>query len=551
MKQNILRVAAAVPVVFPADCTRNVERLIALARRASEAGAQITVFPAWCITGATCGDLLQQPLLLEQADAAVADFLQGTASLPGTFVIGTPVCTGKDVEHLTLAVSQGRIIRKAIGEKGLALDGEVIVFPTAQPEIAGHHVRRVRRLTQISACRHQAVIRAGAGFGESTTDAVYAGGALIVADGKVLAQAPRFSTDDQFITADIDTDALVAAQNVSPTPFLPTDQPLDAYFEEMLDIQSLGLATRLTHIHCRRVVVGISGGLDSTLALLVIVRAFERLGLDRKDILGITMPGFGTSGRTYRNALALMQCLGITMREISIREACLQHFADIGVDVSRHDVTFENCQARERTQILMDLANKENAIVVGTGDLSEIALGWCTYNGDHMSMYNVNGNIPKTVMQHLVRHIAATCGNDAEAAILHDIVDTPISPELLPPADGEQDDVTSQRTEEVLGPYELHEFFLYHFILHQASPRKIYRMAQTAFAGKYTNDEIRHWLRTFFHRFFSQQFKRNCSPDAPQVTEISLSPRGGWSMPSDITAARWLKECDALENEKE
>ena len=546
MEGNTLRVAAAVPTVFPADCKTNVEHLIALARRASEGGAQLTVFPAWCITGATCGDLLRHPLLLEQADRAVADFLTATATLPGTFVIGGPVCTGTAVEHLTMAVCQGRIVRKAVGDNGLVLDDEIICLPTAQPEVAGHHIRRKRRLTHMSACRHRAIVWAGAGYGESTTDAVYAGGALIIADGKVLAEAPRFSTDEQLITADIDCAALVAAQAVSSTPFLPTDQPLDTYFEEMLDIQCTGLATRLAHIHCRRVILGISGGLDSTLALLVAVRTFDRMGYDRRDVLGITLPGFGTSGRTYRNALALMECLGITAREISIREACNQHFADIGVDASQHDVTYENSQARERTQILMDLANKENAIVVGTGDLSELALGWCTYNGDHMSMYSVNSSVPKTVMQHLVRHIAATCGNDAEAAILTDIVDTPISPELLPSADGVQDDATAQRTEDYVGPYELHDFFLYHFIRHQAPPRKLYRMAQTAFAGRYTDDELRHWLRTFFRRFFGQQFKRSCMPDGPQVTEVSLSPRGSWSMPSDITATHWLEECDNL-----
>lgn len=549
MKQEILRVAAAVPIVYPADCERNVSNLIALAKKAAETGAQITVFPAWCITGATCGDLLKQPLLLEQADAAVADFLEATSALQGTFIIGAPICTGDSIEHMTIAACKGRIIRKTVGAKRLILDNEVIVLPTAQPEIAGHHARHMRRITHMSACRHQAVIWAGAGFGESTTDAVYAGGAAIVADGKILAEAPRFSIVERLITADINTDELIAAQAISPTPFLPTDQPLDAYFEDMLNIQCTGLATRLTHINCQRAIIGISGGLDSTLALLVIVRTFDYMNLDRNGIIGVTMPGFGTSGRTYRNALALMQCLGITIKEISIREACLQHFADIGVDAANHDVTYENSQARERTQILMDLANKENAIVVGTGDLSELALGWCTYNGDHMSMYGVNGSVPKTVMQHLVRHIANTCDNETESAILNDIVDTPISPELLPSADGTQDDATAQRTEDYVGPYELHDFFLYHFIRSQASPKKIFRMAKVAFVGKYTDKELQHWLHTFFRRFFGQQFKRSCMPDGPQVTEVSLSPRSSWSMPSDVAATRWLKECDELTEE--
>ena len=266
------------------------------------------------------------------------------------------------------------------------------------------------------------------------------------------------------------------------------------------------------------------------------------------------MPGFGTSGRTYRNALALMQSLGITMQEISIREACLQHFSDIGIDPANHDVTYENSQARERTQILMDLANKENAIVIGTGDLSEIALGWCTFNGDHMSMYGVNGSIPKTLMQHIVRHIAHTTADTAVRDTLLDIVDTPISPELVPAKpssnkDGDSPSVIGQKTENIVGPYELHDFFLWHFFVNHAGPCQIYRMAQNVFGGpkgKYTDEELKHWLRTFFRRFISQQFKRNCMPDGPQITAVSLGPRGAWSMPSDAAATLWLKECDEL-----
>ena len=347
---------------------------------------------------------------------------------------------------------------------------------------------------------------------------------------------------------------------VNPHPFVPGGAALNERCEEIFSIQVAALAKRIKHTSAKTVVLGISGGLDSTLALLVCVRAIDKLQRPRADIVGITMPGFGTTDRTYNNALSLMQSLGITIREIPIREACIQHFSDIGHDPSNHDVTYENCQARERTQILMDVANQMGGFVVGTGDLSELALGWCTYNADHMSMYGVNSSVPKTLVKHLVRWVALRPSLDeASRTTLLDIVDTPISPELIP-AD-EQGNIT-QKTEDLVGPYELHDFFLYQFLRHGFRPRKIYFLALHAFAGGQTYDNtgdqltepvghydpatIKHWLTTFCRRFFTQQFKRSCLPDGPKVGSVSLSPRGDWRMPSDASYALWLQECNEL-----
>jgi NAD+ synthase (glutamine-hydrolysing) len=335
---------------------------------------------------------------------------------------------------------------------------------------------------------------------------------------------------------------------VDPHPFIPKAENMQDACEEILSIQVAGLGKRLYHINAQKVVIGISGGLDSTLALLVTVKTFDKLGLDRKGIIGITMPGFGTTDRTYNNALKLMEALGVTVREISIAKAVTQHFEDIGQNAKIHDVTYENSQARERTQILMDVANKENAIVIGTGDLSELALGWATYNGDHMSMYGVNAGVPKTLIRYLVSYVAGEQrqkgGNGVKVAdILLDVVDTPISPELTP-AD-EQGNI-KQKTEDLVGPYELHDFFIYYFLRYGFGPRKIFLLAQRAFGETYTDEVIKKWLTTFCRRFFNQQFKRSCLPDGPKVGSVSLSPRGDWRMPSDASSALWLKECESL-----
>lgn len=338
-------------------------------------------------------------------------------------------------------------------------------------------------------------------------------------------------------------------RDISPWPFVPSDAEMKDSCEEILNIQVAGLIKRLTHTGCKRVVIGISGGLDSTLALLVCVRAFDRMQLDRSGIVGVTMPGFGTTDRTHDNAISLMMSLGVTSREINISKSVIQHFEDIGHDISVHDVTYENSQARERTQILMDLSNELGALVIGTGDLSELALGWATYNGDHMSMYGVNAGVPKTLIRYLVHYVATNGMDEQSRATLLDIIDTPISPELIP-AD-EQGNI-KQKTEDLVGPYELHDFFLYYILRFGFRPAKVFMMACRAFdgshlgAGPYDEETIKHWLTTFYRRFFNQQFKRSCLPDGPKVGSVSLSPRGDWRMPSDASAAIWLAECEGL-----
>ncbi|MGN0035901.1 MAG: NAD(+) synthase [Bacteroidaceae bacterium] len=461
----------------------------------------------------------------------------------------------------------------------LALQGAEIIFNlSADDESIGKHAYLRSLLSQQSARALAGYVFSSCGFGESTTDVVLAGNGLIYENGHLLAASERFSLQEQLIISEIDVERirserqcnttftaskalwadrpahrvstemtagrdLVLTRTVNVHPFVPTGSQLNERCEEIFAIQVAGLAKRLTHTRCEHVVVGISGGLDSTLALLVCVKTFDKLGLDRKGILGITMPGFGTTDRTYRNAIDLMTSLGISIREISIRKACIQHFEDIGHDSSVHDVTYENSQARERTQILMDVANQTGGLVIGTGDLSELALGWATYNGDHMSNYGVNGSIPKTLVKYLVEWVARNGMDDRSRLTLLDIVDTPISPELIP-AD-EQGNI-KQKTEDLVGPYELHDFFLYHFLRFGSRPAKIYFLAQQAFAGKYDDDTIRHWLTTFFRRFFNQQFKRSCLPDGPKVGSVALSPRGDWRMPSDASSVLWLKECEAL-----
>ena len=461
----------------------------------------------------------------------------------------------------------------------LALKGAEIIFNlSADDECIGKYAYLNSLLSQQSARCLAGYVFSSCGFGESSTDVVFDGKGLIYENGSLLAASERFSLKEQLIISEIDVERIrnarmgntTFAANIAHTskesfvhvstelvnqrdliltrpieahPFVPQGAELDKRCEEIFAIQVAGLAKRLVHTNCKTVVVGISGGLDSTLALLVCAKTFDKLELPRKGIVGITMPGFGTTDRTYNNALHLMSSLGITTKEISIKEACIQHFKDIEHDMTVHDVTYENSQARERTQILMDYANKVNGLVIGTGDLSELALGWATYNGDHMSMYGVNGSIPKTLVKYLVNWVALN-GVDYESRnTLLDIVDTPISPELIP-AD-EQGNI-KQKTEDLVGPYELHDFFLYHFIRFGFRPGKIFYLATVAFRGVYDDETIKKWLTTFCRRFFQQQFKRSCLPDGPKVGSVSLSPRGDWRMPSDASAALWLKECEEL-----
>ena len=461
----------------------------------------------------------------------------------------------------------------------LALAGADIIFNlSATDELIGKHAYLKSLLAQQSARMISGYVYSSCGFGESTQDVVYGGNAIIFENGRLLEEGDRFSLQPQLKMCQIDIEALhverrtnttfINAQrgaaariinckqtstrefqlirNIDPYPFIPKSENMQESCEEILNIQVMGLVKRLYHINGKKAVIGISGGLDSTLALLVAVKAFDKLGLDRKGIVGITMPGFGTTDRTYNNALKLMETLGVTIREISIAKAVTQHFADIQHDASIHDITYENSQARERTQILMDVANQENAIVVGTGDLSELALGWATYNGDHMSMYGVNAGVPKTLIRYLVSYVAGEMATET----LLDIVDTPISPELIP-AD-EQGNI-KQKTEDLVGPYELHDFFIYYFLRYGFSPKKIFLLAKRAFctatedkAALYDEETVKKWLTTFSRRFFNQQFKRSCLPDGPKVGSVSLSPRGDWRMPSDASSALWLRECEGL-----
>ena len=463
----------------------------------------------------------------------------------------------------------------------LAVAGADIIFNlSASNELIGKHHYLKSLLAQQSARTMSGYVYASSGFGESTQDVVYGGNAMIFENGKLLVEGSRFSFQPQIQMTQIDVEKLrverrqnttfinaqrgaqsreiqarlispqdfVLLRDIDPHPFIPKEENMQASCEEILNIQVAGLAKRLYHINGTKAVIGISGGLDSTLALLVTVKAFDKLDLDRKGIIGITMPGFGTTDRTHNNAVKLMETVGVTIREINIAKAVTQHFEDIGQNPNVHDVTYENSQARERTQILMDVANKENAIVVGTGDLSELALGWATYNGDHMSMYGVNAGVPKTLIRYLVSYVAGEMATDT----LLDIIDTPISPELIP-AD-EQGNI-KQKTEDLVGPYELHDFFIYYFLRYGFSPKKIFFLAQRAFCTPspakdkvefYDEETVKKWLKTFCRRFFTQQFKRSCLPDGPKVGSVSLSPRGDWRMPSDASYALWMKECEEL-----
>ncbi len=458
----------------------------------------------------------------------------------------------------------------------LALAGaDFIVNLSATDELIGKHHYLTSLLAQQSARMMCGYVYSSCGYGESTQDVVYGGNAMIFENGRLLAEADRFALEPQLKIQQIDVERLRSERQnnttfrtaqdgaharivdmrqttprdfelirpVDPHPFIPKGTEMADACEEILNIQTLGLCKRLEHTRCYKAVIGISGGLDSTLALLVTVRAFDRLRLSREGIIGITMPGFGTTDRTHQNAVRLMDLLGITQREISIAAAVTQHFEDIGHNPQQHDTTYENSQARERTQILMDVANQVGGLVIGTGDLSELALGWCTYNGDHMSMYAVNAGVPKTLVQHLIRYAAQLPAFAEVQPTLLDVVDTPISPELTP-ADAEGN--IAQKTEDLVGPYELHDFFLFYMLRHGFSPRKIYLLAQAAFGQKYDDDTLRRWLQTFCRRFFNQQFKRSCLPDGPKVGSVSLSPRGDWRMPSDASSSLWLKECDTL-----
>ena len=445
----------------------------------------------------------------------------------------------------------------------------VIVNCSASDETIGKASYREALISGQSARLISGYIYANAGEGESTTDLVFGGHNLIAENGTILAEAKRFSNGIIYTEFDVQKIANERRKNTTFTetqehvlpripfgleqtetiltrtfpsrPFVPRDdQERAKRCEEILTIQAMGLKKRLAHTHAKSAVVGISGGLDSTLALLVTAKAFDALGLERSGITAVTMPCFGTTDRTYQNACKMSLKVGATLREVRIGDAVMQHFKDIGHDPQDHSVTYENSQARERTQVLMDIANQTGGLVIGTGDMSELALGWATYNGDHMSMYGVNASVPKTLVRHLVHYYADTCEDSSLKEVLYDVLDTPVSPELLPPKDGE----IAQKTEDLVGPYELHDFFLYYFLRMGYEPGKIYRIAKLSFAGEYDDETIYKWLRTFCWRFFSQQFKRSCLPDGPKVGTVALSPRGDWRMPSDACVVLWIQNLE-------
>lgn len=450
----------------------------------------------------------------------------------------------------------------------------LIVNPSASNETVGKEDYRRSLVTGQSARLVCAYAYASSGDGESTQDIVFGGHDIIAENGTLLAETSLFANNS--VVNDIDFDRINSERRrmstftsatdndeytvvdfslagteytslvrfIDPHPFVPENEATrNKRCEAILSIQAMGLKKRLAHIGCKNVVIGISGGLDSTLALLVAVRAYGLLGLDMSGIHAVTMPGFGTTDRTYDNAIKMIKSLGCTFHEISIRESVTRHFEDIGHDINVHDVTYENGQARERTQILMDIANKVNGIVIGTGDMSELALGWATYNGDHMSMYGVNASVPKTLVRHLVRYYAEVLADSTLAKVLYDVLDTPVSPELLPPDENGQ---IEQKTEDLVGPYELHDFFMYYILRFGIHPAKLYRIACAAFRPDYSEETILKWLKTFYRRFFAQHFKRSCLPDGPKVGTVAVSPRGDLRMPSDACARIWLKELDEL-----
>ena len=678
-KFGFIRVAAGVPNVRVADVDFNVEEIGKLVKKCIKEKVEILLLPELCITGYTCGDLFEQPLLEKRAKRGIErliELLDREDDYGMKVIVGAPVSYGGRRFNCAVVIdangvlgivpkihlpNYGEFYEKRWFESGSNLEAHSFTYITsteignnllfrhgdvtfgieicedlwvpippssglckagaqlifnlsASDELIGKHDYLRKLISQQSARCRCGYIYASAGWGESTTDLVFAGNAIIAEDGALVEPEKRFFTEPTLMIKDIDVEKLTADRarfstffdgvdnekkyvhvrsnqfhdfmtngmeeeaginddedflefnangsrrypderkrrvpdpqlmnvRIDPHPFVPHDEhKLNEHCEEIINIQARGLMQRLHAINCSNAVIGISGGLDSTLALLVTVKAFDLLGLDRKGIYGITMPGMATTSRTHSNAVGLMEELGVTSLEIPIGKAVAQHFSDIGQDPNLYDITYENSQARERTQILMDYSNKVNGIVIGTGDMSELALGWCTYNGDHMSMYGVNASVPKTLVRHLVKWFA-TEFSERTREILLDIVDTPISPELVPSGE----DKIGQVTEDFVGPYELHDFFMYHLLRNAFSPRKIFMLARKAFKGVYDPATILKWLRKFYWRFFSQQFKRSCMPDGPKVGSVNLSPRGDWRMPSDASVQIWIKEVDTIQ----
>ena len=636
MKDGFLKAAALSPALRVADCAYNTEQILQELRAASARGVKLAVFPEFCLTGYTCGDLFLQRTLQQGALTGLQTLLDASRELDVVALVGLPLLVRGKLYNCAAVLCRGRLLGLVpktylpnYGEfyekrqftpgstevETLTVCGQQVPFGTsllfrcrempsfvlgveicedlwsalppstfhalagatvianlsASDETVGKAEYRRALVSNQSARLLCGYLYASAGHGESTQDMVFAGHDLIAENGTLLSETKPFAggyaeteldcqrmeserarntsfepAADGYTTVEfsLPLTETVLTRWVDPTPFVPHNQQLRAErCELILKMQADGLAKRLDHAHAKTAVIGISGGLDSCLALLVAVRACKVLGRDAKDIVALTMPCFGTTKRTRSNAEILCEALGVTFGEINITETVKSHFADIGQPADKYDVTFENCQARVRTLELMDYANKNGGFVIGTGDLSELALGWATYNGDHMSMYGVNTGVPKTLVRHIVQYVADTCGNDTLRDVLVDILDTPVSPELLPTA---ADGTIAQQTEKLVGPYELHDFYLYYVLRFGFSPTKIYHLARTAFDGRYEPEVLLAWLKNFYRRFFAQQFKRSCLPDGPKVGSVTLSPRGDWRMPSDAAATLWLEEVERL-----
>ncbi len=640
MNYGFIRAAACTPEIIVADCDHNARQILELMKHCVDQEVNLAVFPELCLTGATCGDLFTQQVLLETAEKALAQLAAASAALDLISVVGTPlrhngklyncaavlyhgqvlgivpkrliqidsasdegryfsaapekndsaVCCGETVpfgSRLLFACEEmpAFIFSTEIGEESwtpvshlphpVTAGAAVIANLSAGAEIVGKSAFR-RQLVQSQSARFSCgYIYADAGYGESTTDLVFSGHNLIAENGVLISEAEPFGsgvciaeldlehltnerqkkssfpaqdrTDFQLIRFSMNVEISKLTRPLRKNPFIPADeQALQDRCRDILAIQIAGLRKRLAHVHADSLVIGVSGGLDSTLALLVCVKTMQDAGRPNTDIIAVTMPSFGTSRRTKRNAVTLCRAFGVTLREIDITRSVRSHFRDLGHDEMNHDVLFENAQARERTQVLMDICHQHNGFVVGTGDLSELALGWATYNGDHMSMYGVNASVPKTLVRDLVRYYAAHLAEPRTAKVLLDILATPVSPELLPAQAGKM----TQLTESIIGPYELHDFFLYYLIRRSFTPQKTLWLAEQAFAGSYISEEIQRLLKLFLKRFFANQFKRSCLPDGPKVGSVSLSPRGDWRMPSDAAAAAWLADLEKKEEPK-
>lgn len=574
-----MKVASVSPKLYVGNPTKNCNEIIDILNHLQNDCIDVIAFPELSLSGCTCGDLFFYDTLINACENGIKALIEYSKNYPSHIIFGSPIKENNTLYNCGFHIYKGEIIeitsKKHLStnelrwfSSGYELKNKISAFDIAIGEDVYRKNFKADLIINICASpalvtgydnykcfvesytknRNCAYISAFVGSCESTTDYVYSGECIHAVNGNIVSEGTRFSFETEIIISEID---IPKSRSCSPVaikkntneifngnPFIPSDNnELIKRCEEILKIQSTGLAKRMLHIHCSKLVLGISGGLDSTHALLVAVETLKKLNLPIENLICITMPGFGTTDLTYTNACNLVKLIGATLKEINVKNASLQHFKDIGHNTDIHDVTYENTQARERTQILMDYANKIGAIVVGTGDLSELALGWCTYNGDHMSMYGVNASVPKTLMRHLVKYVADR-SNESVSKTLYSVLDTPVSPELLPP---DKNGKMEQKTETTLGPYEVHDYFIYYFIRHKKSPEELLKMSINAFDGKYSKEELNKWLTIFIKRFFNNQFKRSCMPDGPAVGTVSLSPRGAWSMPSDAFSDEWLK----------